>query len=96
MGGNPNDPTWVRQKGQCSECIAFSAGVDDLTGFWLSATLTNLAPVVEQISIQEKSEPFAAANAWEIDGASAAIKIAKHAIQAANFLVALFIPICQF
>lgn len=89
-GGNPNEPAWVRQNGQCSICIALSVGIDDLTGLSASATLTNLEPVTEQISVQEKSEPFAAATAWEIEGASDASKIAKNAIHAENCRAALF------
>lgn len=96
VGGRPNDPAWVGQKGQCSECnIPFFAGANGL-GFWLLATLMNLALVLEQISIQETLEPFAVAKAWEIDGASDASKIAKHAIQAAKRRVDLFIPIAEF
>ena len=67
-----------------------------MSGCWLSATLTNLAPVVEQISIQEVLEPLAAAKAWEIDGASNASSIAKQAIHAANGRIAFFIPIGEF
>jgi hypothetical protein len=65
-------------------------------GFWLSATLTNLAPVVEQISIKETPEPFAIAKAWEIDGTSDASRIAKQAIHVANCRVDFFIPIAEF
>ena len=66
-----------------------------MTGFWLSATLMRVVPVVEQISIQETLVPFIAATAWEIDGANEASKIAKQAIQADNCRIALFIPIYQ-
>jgi hypothetical protein len=70
-----------------------SEGVDDFREAWVSSSLTNLAPVVEQISSQESSEPFEAAKAWEIDGARVASKIAKHAIQAAKFRVIRLTPI---
>gem|GEM_PF-5874135 len=55
-----------------------------------------MTPVVEQISIEETSASFAATKAWEIDGASDARRIAKHAIQAANRCVALFNPMSAF
>jgi uncharacterized protein with ACT and thioredoxin-like domain len=84
VGGRPNEPAWVRQKGQCAEFIVpFSAGADDFE-FWLFATLVKVEFVLEQISIQELLEPFAAARVWKIDGASGVSKIAKHAIQVAR------------
>ena len=90
VGGRPNDPAWVRQKGQCAEFIVpFSAGADDLES-WLFATLVKVGFVLEQISIQEPLEPFAAARVWEIDGASDASKIAKHAIKVARRCTDLF------
>ena len=67
-----------------------------MTGFWLSATLMSLEPAIEQISVQDTPKPVVAVMAWETDGASDASKIAKHAIQAANCRVALFIPIGGF
>lgn len=63
-------------------------------GFWLSVTLTNLAPITEQTSIHPLL-PLLAASAWEIDGASDASKIAKHAIHAVNLRVSIEIFIVE-
>jgi hypothetical protein len=71
-GGKPVDPAWVRQNGQCSiwtPCIGAGA---------LEAT----PPVALQIS--PHAPPRAAETACDIDGASAASSMAKHAAQAAN------------
>lgn len=80
--------------------MSFSVGRDDFESGKLltldSPALICLMPSIEQISTQELLVPVAAAIAWEIDGARAANKIAKHAIQAAICRVVFFIPIGEF
>lgn len=59
------------------------------------SALAIFAPVIEQISPMI-SVPFLTWIAWEMEGASAASRIAKQAIHAANRRVKLFIPIESF
>jgi hypothetical protein len=88
-GSKANDPPCVAQNGQCSTCGNFSdIGSGDTVSS--TATLTNLGPATLQTSAQVS--PNDAATAWEIDGTSAANRIAKQAIQAAKRRVTLFIP----
>lgn len=60
---------------------------------WSRLTLTNFVPPTLQIS--DQVSPRDIDKAWETDGASAANRIAKHAIQAAKRRVILFIPILK-
>lgn len=78
-GGMPRLTAWLRQNGQCSKCdiLCVGAGFDGA-----SSSFTSLAPATVQISVQPFGMFFAAATACEIDGASAASRIAKLAIQA--------------
>jgi hypothetical protein len=48
-------------------------------------------PEAEHIPDARMSAVFAAASAWDIDGASDAIRTARHAIQAAKHLVSRFL-----
>jgi hypothetical protein len=80
-GGRPKEGECVKQKGQCSKCVRCSAGAELCSGF--PAALSDLLPWAVQISLEgEKLLLPDAATAWEIDGASAAIRIAKQAIHA--------------
>jgi len=67
VGSKPKDPAWVKQKGQCSECVAVPAGADGLAGARLSealpVTLIDLRPATEHISNSEIVELVLAANA---------------------------------
>lgn len=87
VGGKPNEPAWVKQNGQCSECIAVPAGGLDLR-FCPPASFISLTPPTEQISSQDVPALRDVAN--EIDGASSDNRTAKLAIQAVKCLVALF------
>ena len=71
----------MKQNGQCSTCMPPWAGAELCSG--LPAALSDLTPWAVQIS-REAEKLFLpdAATAWEIDGASAAIRIAKQAIHA--------------
>lgn len=87
LGSKAKVPAWVAQNGQCPAWLASCAGAS-----WL-ALLTNFVVPTLQISAQGASR--LTANAWEIDGASAANSIAKHAIQTASWRVIFFIPMLK-
>jgi hypothetical protein len=91
VGGKPNEAACVEQNGQCADCITLSDDDPEPASSSPTAALTNLTPDVEQTSIHAMSAPRATDKAWEIDGASAAIKIARHAAQAAHRRVRVFI-----
>lgn len=78
-GGKPQDAACVKQNGQCSKCIPSLAGLERCApSAWCA-----LRPFAVQISLETDKLPLAeTASAWEIDGASAATRIAKHAIHA--------------
>jgi hypothetical protein len=63
---------------------------------WSCSTFINFRPVVEHISIHREPGVFAAASAWEIDGASDAIRIAKNAIHAMKRLVTRSVLMARF
>jgi hypothetical protein len=88
VGGNPNEPAWVKQKGQCSEWTAVPAGAVGVAGILALALLFDLAPATEQISVQKRLEPLLEAIAYEMDGASRDMRTAKLAIQAVKRRVA--------
>jgi hypothetical protein len=91
-GGRANEPPCVAQIGQCSWerdcCVSWLKESP-----WSLPTFTNLAPPTLQTSTQ--AWPRAAATAWEIDGANAANRIAKHAIKAAKRRVINSIPMAK-
>lgn len=89
-GGKPAETAWFKQNGQCSKWVACSAGAGDCVSC-AASTITILLPATVQISIHAFGAFLAAATAWEIEGASDAIKIAKQAIQQANLCVDFFI-----
>jgi hypothetical protein len=93
VGGNPNEPACVKQKEHCSKCSPCSAGE---LGAESLAALSRLGLFIEQISAQKELALLAAASAWETDGASAAIKIAKHAIHAVKLLASRLILMPEF
>lgn len=86
-GGNGDAPLCMAQKEQCSNDV--EAACPPPSG-WSTPAFTNLAPPGLHTSVQ--ISPRAAPMAWETDGASAANRIAKHAIQAARHRIVAVIP----
>lgn len=72
-------PPCAWQKGQCSKALIGSPCSDDCDAV---SSLTNLSPADEQISAQSERGLPPSESAWEIDGASAAIRITMQAIAA--------------
>ncbi|MDB5908126.1 MAG: hypothetical protein JWP34_2240 [Massilia sp.] len=89
---NANEPACMAQNGQCSRWRDFFETGSEVPP-WSSLIFTNLVPATLQISVQDW--PRDADTAWEIDGASAANRIAKQAIQAAKRRVIFFIPMVK-
>ena len=88
-GGSAWESACTAQNGQCFRCEeCCSAGSAVTTA--PSITLISFVPSALQIWVQVS--PRDADKAWEMDGASAANSIAKHAIQAATPRVILVIP----
>src|SRR4051812_46818509 len=83
-GGRPKEAACVKQNGQCSKCMPFSTGATGTKArSGLPFALCELLPWAVQTSFAvEKPFLAEAASAWEIEGASDAIRIAKQAIQA--------------
>jgi hypothetical protein len=91
-GGKPTMPVWVEQNGQGSEWIAFLSWEEPRS----LSVLTCFRPLDEQISVHTASEFVTVTSACEIDGESAVIRIAKHAIQAVNRFVSRVNVMRQF
>lgn len=76
-GGMPGLTACTMQNGQCSKWVVWLTG----SGVCLSLSIcTSVLPLTEQISTHVLGALLAAAIACEIDGASAAIRIAQMAI----------------
>ena len=74
--------------------MALSAGFGACE-FWSWSTIIILLPSTVQISTQAFGAPLAAATACEIDGASDASRIAKHAIQVVHLCLAFVIRMAR-
>ena len=84
-GGMPSEPPWGRQNGQCSTPrVEFFSWKGEPA---VPSSLTSFMPWTEQISVQIELALLADASAWDMDGASAANRIAIPVIHAANRLV---------
>ena len=79
--GKANVTACVMQNGQCSRWCS-TESVEDFSGVAWSMD-TSFVPVTVHTSVMLEL-PLAADKAWEMEGASALSRIARHAIQICN------------
>jgi hypothetical protein len=81
VDGNQTNPAFGKQKGHLMgrPCSAGEPG----DGTWPAETLTSFGPDIEQTSSETGFSPREAESAWEMKGASDAIRTAQHASHAA-------------